>query len=366
MWSSRGREVTQHQITAAAEPLLRAVDVVKHFPAGSRRLRGGRPSTVSAVDSVSLEVHRGETLGLVGESGCGKSTLVRCLMRLYELSGGEVSLDGHDISRLSQRELRPYRRDMQMVFQDPYGSLNPRRRVGSLIGDALSIHGSSTREQRSVEVHELMRLVGLNPEHFNRYPAEFSGGQRQRIGLARALALRPRLVICDEPVSALDVSIQAQIINLLAELQHTLGLTYVFVAHDLSVVRFVSDRVAVMYLGHVVEVAPTEELFDRPRHPYTFALLSAVLPPDPEAATRSEQLVLSGEVPSPIDPPAGCRFHPRCPRAQEVCRVERPPLVAEPATKHSVACHFPLDVPAAVAPSREPTQGGGGGGLAGT
>jgi len=349
-------------MTAQDEILLSATDVVKRYPAGSRRLFGGMTSSVSAVDGVSLEVRRGETLGLVGESGCGKSTLARSLMRLHDLTAGEVVFDGHDISTLSAREMRPYRRDMQMVFQDPYGSLNPRRRVGSLIGDALAIHGTVERARRTEEVQELMRLVGLNPEHYNRYPAEFSGGQRQRIGLARALALRPRLLICDEPVSALDVSIQAQIINLLAELQRTLNLTYVFVAHDLSVVRFVSDRIAVMYLGQIVEIAETADLFGRPRHPYTHALLSAAPQPDPDSAAAAERIVLQGEVPSPISPPSGCRFHPRCPRAQAICTVERPTLVRDEAG-HGVACHFPLDP---VEPVAHDLEGGGSDGNAGS
>ncbi|MCW2780693.1 MAG: ATP-binding cassette protein [Marmoricola sp.] len=355
--------------TGSDDVLLRATDIVKRFPAGRSRLIGGRTDFVSAVDGVSLEVTRGETLGLVGESGCGKSTLARCLMRLHDLTSGEVVFDGTDISTLSQRELRPFRRDMQMVFQDPYGSLNPRRRVGSLIGDPLSIHGTVKREERTEEVRELMKLVGLNPEHFNRFPSEFSGGQRQRVGLARALALRPRLLICDEPVSALDASIQAQIINLLAELQRTLHLTYVFVAHDLAVVRYVSDRIAVMYLGQVVEIAATADLFERPRHPYTHALLSAALHSDPDLATHSERIVLTGEIPSPIAPPTGCRFRTRCPRAEEICKVERPKL--EPAhsdVRHRVACHFPLPDPHFRDASRSagPDEGGAAHGLAGT
>jgi oligopeptide/dipeptide ABC transporter ATP-binding protein len=354
--------------TASDDVLLRATDIVKRFPAGPPRLFGRRTDSVSAVDGVSLEVKRGETLGLVGESGCGKSTLARCLMRLHDLTSGEVVFDGTDISTLSQRELRPFRRDMQMVFQDPYGSLNPRRRVGSLIGDPLSIHGTVKRDERTAEVRELMKLVGLNPEHFNRFPSEFSGGQRQRVGLARALALRPRLLICDEPVSALDASIQAQIINLLAELQRTLHLTYVFVAHDLAVVRYVSDRIAVMYLGQVVEIATTADLFEQPRHPYTHALLSAALHSDPDRATHAERIVLTGEIPSPIAPPTGCRFRTRCPRAEEVCKVERPQL--EPAhldARHRVACHFPLPDPHVRDASRSagPDEGSAAHGLAG-
>jgi peptide/nickel transport system ATP-binding protein/oligopeptide transport system ATP-binding protein len=284
--------------------LLRADGVVKHF------------GPVRAVDGVSLTVRRGETLGLVGETGCGKSTLARCLTRLTELSDGRVEFDGRDISTLSRRELAPVRRDLQMIFQDPYGSLNPRRRVGSIIGDPYAIHDIAGGRDRRRRVQELMELVGLNPEHYNRYPAEFSGGQRQRIGVARALALRPKLIVCDEPVSALDVSIQAQVLNLLADLQAELGLTYLFISHDLSVVRHVSDRVAVMYLGRIVETAPAGELYERPRHPYTAALLSAASVADPDEADRRERILLTGDVPSPIAPPAGCRFHPRCPKAQ--------------------------------------------------
>ena len=299
---------------------------------------------MQAVDGVSLDVRRGETLGLVGETGCGKSTLARCLTRLHGSHRGRVVFDGRDITRLSRRQLRPVRRDVQMIFQDPYGSLNPRRRVGSIIGDPFAIHGIADGRSGGAAVQELMELVGLNPEHYNRFPAEFSGGQRQRIGIARALALRPKLVVCDEPVSALDVSIQAQIINLLADLQNELGLTYVFIAHDLSVVRHVSDRVAVMYLGQIVELAPADELYGRPRHPYTAALLSAASVADPDLADRRERILLTGDVPSPVDPPSGCRFHPRCPKAQERCAVEAPALVArddDPA-HHVTACHFPV------------------------
>ena len=269
-------------MATAGQPLLELTDVVKQFPVRSERLLRRSRDTVRAVDGVSLTVRRGETVGLVGETGCGKSTLARCITRLYDLTSGRVVFDGDDITRLPARQLRPYRRKMQMVFQDPYGSLNPRRRVGSIIADPFAANGILTGDGRKRRVQELMELTGLNPEHFNRFPAQFSGGQRQRIGLARALALQPELLVCDEPVSALDVSIQAQIINLLADLQKKLGLTYIFIAHDLSVVRHVSDRIAVMYRGRIVESAETEELFAAPEHPYTQALLSAVPTPDPD------------------------------------------------------------------------------------
>ncbi|MFN8192087.1 MAG: oligopeptide/dipeptide ABC transporter ATP-binding protein [Nocardioidaceae bacterium] len=328
---------------ATGAPLLRATGVTKTFPVGGALVgRGG--GAVRAVDDVDLDIMPGETLGLVGETGCGKSTLARCLARLYPLTAGHVEFDGQDISGMSRRRLRPVRRDVQMIFQDPYGSLNPRRRVGSIIGDGLAIHGVASGKERQRRVQELMDLVGLNPEHFNRFPADFSGGQRQRIGVARALALRPKLIICDEPVSALDVSIQAQVLNLLLDLQEQFGLTYLFITHDLSVVRHVSRRIAVMYLGKVVEVAPAEELFETARHPYTRALLSALPPADPDAAASRERVVLSGDLPSPVDPPSGCRFHPRCPRAQEDCTHVVPPLapvLGDPST-HPAACLHPL------------------------
>jgi peptide/nickel transport system ATP-binding protein len=327
-----------------ADVLLRVEELVKRFPVKSDRLVKRGRDEVHAVDGVSLDVRRGETLGLVGETGCGKSTLARCITRLYDLTSGRVVFDGDDISTLSRSKLRPYRLRMQMIFQDPYGSLNPRRRVGSIIGDPFAIHGIAGGADRKRRVQELMELVGLNPEHYNRFPAEFSGGQRQRIGVARALALRPKLIVCDEPVSALDVSIQAQIINLLHDLQHELSLTYIFIAHDLSVVRHVSDRIAVMYLGKVVEVAGTEELFAAPRHPYTNALLSAVPAIDEEGAGSSQRILLGGDVPSPINPPPGCRFHPRCPKAREDCSREEPRLEAKlgDPSDHQAACLYPV------------------------
>ena len=327
------------------EPLLRLHDVVKHFPvrSGARLGRQSR-EVVRAVDHVSLDLYRGETLGLVGETGCGKSTLGRVALRLLELTSGSVNFDGTDLSGLSERRLHPYRQQMQMIFQDPYSSLNGRRRVGSIIGDPFAIHGGESRTSRRRAVQELMELVGLNPEHYNRFPAEFSGGQRQRIGVARALALHPKLIVCDEPVSALDVSIQAQIVNLLTGLQRDFGLTYLFISHDLSVVRHLCDRIAVMYLGEIVEIGAVGEVDVNPRHPYTAALLSAVPVPDPDLAAQTLPVVLRGDLPSPINPPSGCRFHPRCPRAQDLCRVEAPRLDIRLASGpgHLTACHFPL------------------------
>jgi oligopeptide/dipeptide ABC transporter ATP-binding protein len=324
--------------------VLQVEDLVKYFTVRSRGLARGTRKEVRAVDGVSLKVRRGETLGLVGESGCGKSTLARCMVRLYEVTAGRVVFDGDDISTLSRRQLRPYRRRMRLVFQDPYGSLNPRRRIGSIIAEPMVIHRTAHGDALKRRVQDLMALVGLDPEHYNRFPAQFSGGQRQRVGIARALALRPELLVCDEPVSALDISIQAQIVNLLADLQDEIGLTYVFIAHDLSVVQHVSDRIAVMYLGKIVELAPADELFTSPRHPYTAALLRAVPVADPDAPRRGERAVLSGDVPSPIDPPSGCRFHPRCPMAQARCAVESPELVPRlgDGEGHVTACHFPL------------------------
>jgi peptide/nickel transport system ATP-binding protein len=332
-------------VSQEADVLVEVDDVYKHFPIKQGIIFKREIARVHAVDGVSLRVRRGETIGIVGESGCGKSTLARCITGLHPISKGRILFDGQDISQLRGRQLKPFRRDVQMIFQDPYGSLNPRRRVGAIIGDPFDIHGIASGAERKKRVQELMELVGLNPEHYNRFPAEFSGGQRQRIGIARALALKPKLIVCDEPVSALDVSIQAQVINLLKDLQEELGLTYVFIAHDLSVVRYVSDRVAVMYLGKIAEYAEGEDLYERPRHPYTNALLSAASIADPDAAESRERIVLSGDVPSPIRPPSGCRFHPRCPKAQENCVDVVPELTvrAGDSAEHLTACHYPVD-----------------------
>ena len=325
------------------EVLVRAEHVKKYFPIRKGILQR-EVARVHAVDDVSLEVRTGETLGLVGESGCGKSTLARCIARIYDLTDGSITFEGRDISRLSRRQLRPVRRELQMVFQDPYASLNPRKRVGAILSDPLRIHKYGDRAKITARVRELLDLVGLSPEHVNRYPHEFSGGQRQRIGVARAIALHPRLIIADEPVSALDVSIRAQVINLLDDLQDELSLTYVFIAHDLGVVRHISDRIAVMYLGKIVEISPAEELYRRPIHPYTEALLSAVPLPDPDLSAKREQIVLEGDVPSPVRPPSGCRFHPRCRYATEICAREEPPLVMHGSNGHVAACHHPLSL----------------------
>ena len=321
-------------------PLLEAVGVSKDFVVGGRFTPRAR-RIVHAVDNVSLKILPGETVGLVGESGCGKSTLGRCLVRLYNISAGELRFQGKDIGHLSRRQLRPIRCEMQMVFQDPYASLNPRRPVGDLIAEPLRVHGRRSAAEIKARVDELIGLVGLLPDHLQRFPHEFSGGQRQRIGIARALALEPRLIIADEPVSALDVSIQAQIVNLLLDLRERLNLTYVFIAHDLSVVRQISTRTAVMYLGSIVETGSTETIYGAPAHPYSQALISAVPVPDPDRAVGRKRIVLTGDVPSPMNPPQGCRFHPRCRYATDLCRTERP-VLRPLADGRQVACHYPL------------------------
>jgi oligopeptide/dipeptide ABC transporter ATP-binding protein len=326
-------------------PLIEIKHVKKYFPIRKGLLQR-EVARVHAVDDVSFAVREGETLGLVGESGCGKSTLGRTIVRLLEPTAGQILFEGRPIEKLGARRLRPLRRQMQMVFQDPYASLNPRKRVGQIIGDPLKIHGLGDKKERKAQVEALLETVGLSPEHYNRFPHEFSGGQRQRIGIARALALRPKLVVADEPVSALDVSIQSQMLNLLEDLQNEFQLTYIFIAHDLGVVRHVSDRIAVMYLGKLVELSPAEELYQRPIMPYTEALLSAVPVPDPDLAAKRERIVLEGDVPSPIDPPSGCRFHPRCRYATQVCSEVEPPL-ADYGNGHLAACHHPLNVDAA-------------------
>ena len=324
------------------QPLIEARHLKKYFPIRKGVLQR-EVARVHAVDDVSFAVQEGETLGLVGESGCGKSTLGRTVVRLLEPTAGEILFRGVPIQDLGPRALRPLRREIQMVFQDPYASLNPRKRVGSIIGDPMKIHKLGNKQERKARVEELLEAVGLSPEHYNRFPHEFSGGQRQRIGIARALSLRPKLVIADEPVSALDVSIQSQMLNLLEDLQTEFNLTYIFIAHDLGVVRHVSNRIAVMYLGKIVELSPAEELYQRPIHPYTEALLSAVPVPDPDLAASRERIVLEGDVPSPINPPSGCRFHPRCRYATQVCSELEPPLV-DYGDGHLAACHHPLNV----------------------
>jgi oligopeptide/dipeptide ABC transporter ATP-binding protein len=336
-------ERAEPQDTTQKKPLIKLEGVKKYFPITRGIVFQKKIGQVHAVDGVDLEIYPGETLGLVGETGCGKSTLARVVMRLYDSTGGKITFDGRDITKLKGRGLRALRRDMQMIFQDPYASLNPRKTVGAIIGEPFRLHGTIPRQKVKNEVKELMALVGLNPEHYNRYPHAFSGGQRQRIGFARALALRPRLIVCDEPVSALDVSIQAQILNLLEDLQDEFNLTYLFIAHDLSVVKHVSDRVAVMYLGKIVELAPGDTLYRNPKHPYTGALMSAVPIPDPDLAAQKKRIILEGDVPSPIDPPSGCRFHPRCPRAQfPKCKEEEPALLPHHPGQVA-ACHFPLE-----------------------
>jgi oligopeptide/dipeptide ABC transporter ATP-binding protein len=340
--------LTENVATAAGpradgqQPLLRAEHVQLYFPIKSGGLIGRTVGNVHAVDDVSLSLTEGQTLGIVGESGCGKSTLARCLVRLLEPTDGTLRFRDTDITHLGRKGLQPFRREVQLVFQDPVSSLNPRKRVGQIVGTPMRLNGMS-RDAANARVRELLERVGLNPEHINRFPHEFSGGQRQRIGVARALANDPRLIVLDEPVSALDVSIQAQVINLLDDLQDDFGLSYVFIAHGLSVVRHFSDQIAVMYLGKIVELSPAAELYHKPIHPYTEALLSALPIPDPRDNRARERRVIGGEPPSPIAPPPGCRFNTRCPRATEICKEVEPPL-AEYAGGHLAACHHPLNV----------------------
>ena len=329
------------------KPILVQVRALKkYFPIYEGVILQRHVNDVKAVDGVSFDVYRGETLGLVGETGCGKTTVGRTLLRLYEPTEGQILFDGVDLATLQESSLRHIRRRMQMIFQDPYASLNPRMTVGSIISAPLDVHSSARGKEKRDRVQELLKIVGLNPDFVNRYPHEFSGGQRQRIGIARALALSPDLVICDEPISSLDVSIQAQVVNLLEELQDRLGLTYIFIAHDLSMVRHISDRMAVMYLGKIVELAETEALFTQPRHPYTEALLSAIPLPDPTLRDKRQQIILTGEIPSARKPPPGCPFHPRCRYAAARCRSDAPPLRALNGGRHLAACHFPERVKA--------------------
>jgi oligopeptide/dipeptide ABC transporter ATP-binding protein len=328
----------------AGAPLLEVEHVKLHFPIKEGLIVDRVVARVHAVDDVTFTLHQGETLGLVGESGCGKSTLSRTIMRLNQPTEGKIVFRGQDVTKAKRKDLIPLRRDMQMVFQDPYASLNPRKRVIQLVGAPLRRNGVNAKETER-RVLELLDHVGLQREHRNRFPHEFSGGQRQRIGIARALALDPKLIVLDEPVSALDVSVQAQIVNLLDDLQDQMGLTYLFVAHDLSVVRHVSDRIAVMYLGKLMEISPAEELYTKPIHPYTAALLHAIPIPDPRRNRERERDVVGGEPPNPIDPPSGCVFHPRCPYATDVCRTVQPPLTRYPGN-HLAACHHPLNVSA--------------------
>ena len=328
---------------ARGDELLVVNDVKKYFPITRGIIFQKQIGSVQAVDGVSFSVKKGETLGIVGESGCGKSTLARCIVKLLDTTGGGINFDGRDITKLSRTAMRPIRREMTMIFQDPYASLNPRKRVGFIIGEPLEVHNLGSSPEIKTRVQELLEVVGLNPEHYNRFPHEFSGGQRQRIGVARALAVNPKLIVCDEPVSALDVSVQAQILNLLKDLQDDFGLTYIFIAHDLNVVRHISDRVLVMYLGKVVEIASRDLLYAEPKHPYTGALLSAVPIANPALGRKREPIVLEGDVPSPVNPPSACHFHPRCPRfVQGHCDVDEPPLYPF-GNGHVAACHYPLE-----------------------
>ena len=326
---------------ANPEVLLEVRNLVKHFPIRQGIIFARQVGAVQAVDGITFNVEKGETLGLVGESGCGKTTAGRCILRLIEPTSGDVIFDGKNVPELPKDELRELRKYMQIIFQDPYGSLNPRMTVGDIIGEPLHIHKIAKGADREKRVREILETVGLSAFHARRFPHEFSGGQRQRIGIARALAVNPRLIICDEPVSALDVSIQAQVINLLQDLQAEFGLTYLFIAHDLSVVKHISDRVAVMYLGKIVELTGKDELYRNPKHPYTQALLSAI--PEADPTIKKERIILRGDVPSPINPPSGCRFHTRCPKVMDICKVQEPEFV-DSGDGHYVACHL---VPAA-------------------
>lgn len=315
-----------------SQVLLKIRDLKKYFNVGQGQI-------LKAVDGVTLDIYKGETLGLVGESGCGKSTLGRTLIRIYDATGGSASFNGQDIYSMSKKDSFHFTKEVQMIFQDPYASLNPRMTVGDIIGEGIDIHGLYSGERKTERIYELLELVGLNREHANRFPHEFSGGQRQRVGIARALAIEPKFIVCDEPISALDVSIQAQIVNLLRRLQKKLGLTYLFIAHDLNMVKYISDRVAVMYLGNIVEIADSKSIYDEPMHPYTQALLSAIPIPDPEVEKTRKRIILEGDVPSPINAPKGCTFCTRCPKATDVCREVRPQL-EEVKKDHWVACHL--------------------------
>ncbi|MGH3472444.1 MAG: ABC transporter ATP-binding protein [Nocardioidaceae bacterium] len=348
---------------SAEAPLLEVSDLVKYFPVKSSGVIRRTIGQVQAVDGVSLTVHRAEALGLVGESGCGKTTTGRVITRLYDPTSGSIKFEGHEISHLNRHDMMPYRREIQLIFQDPYSSLNPRHTVGKIVGTPMQVHRTVPKKQVLGKVQELLELVGLNPEHFNRYPSEFSGGQRQRIGIARSLALEPKLIVADEPVSALDVSIQAQVVNLLQDLQKRMGIAFLFIAHDLAIVRHFCPRVAVMYLGKIVEIGDRESIYKTPHHPYTQALLSAA--PDIKQATiggRVERIRLEGDVPSPVNPPSGCRFRTRCWKAQEICAAEEPPLLQ--IGGRLVACHFaePLQVIATEPEQSTSTENGTGGG----